>query len=121
MNNNQKKELIGVLDELISGYEKRNLVHSSLSCPLCLTYDYSPNCCKCPNSAFSTSDYYGCAARCQNYPRLSYRFNLQASHENDQTLSLFWLEVRDYLIQKKGVLGMVELRRIVLEIAGKYK
>lgn len=122
MKNQDKLILIQVLDNLIRSYENKSNSHSSVSCALCREYDSEGNCQKCPNSAFSTRDYTGCAARCRAYPRLSYRtpVTYQVTHENDQVIAEFWKEVRDYLIQRKKVIGRVELNQVIIEIANKY-
>lgn len=124
----KREVLIESVIKLIWGYERHNLGHSLISCPLCLKFykknDGDENCGSCPNQIFAKPEqnYFDekpCVRRGKIFEKLEYRLD-----ENDIYLAEFWVEVLE-LIKVTDEIELQELsnefREKVLAIASKYK
>lgn len=118
-----RKVIFQAIDELIAGYGDNTLIHNTDSCPLCKIYhglgkNKKYNCGRCLNHSFS-NEYIPCVNRGYLFKNLSI-----TSRSNNQTLLLFWQDVRDYLMNKKysDIIKLTpEIKQGIFEIGNKYK
>ena len=115
-----KTNILSAVAELIEGYKKNTLTHSSESCPLCHVYCQSNEYClsTCLNSVFAPRRKdYSCVDRIKKYYYLNW-------NNSNNKLFEYWTDIFQMLegeTEHDIILLTDEIKAKILEIANKYQ
>lgn len=115
-----KTDILTAVTELIEGYKKNTLKHTTQSCPLCHIYCPSNNYCSttCLNSVFAPiTKHFSCIDRTKNYYFLDWC-------KINNRLAEYWTDIFQMLEAEKAddiILLTDEIKAKILEIANKYQ
>lgn len=92
-----KQIILSAILELVEGYKKDKLSHTTYSCPLCKIYfsdktSDNRSCGKCLNTIFENGglDVYGCVVRGSEFPNLSIDYdNWKERLDHNKHLTFF--------------------------------
>ena len=121
-----KQIILSAILELVEGYKKDNLSHTTYSCPLCKIYftdktSDNRSCGKCLNTIFEDehSDEYGCCVRGRKFPNLDIDYDTWKERlRKNKYLAFFWQEVYDYLETLKPSEVLKPTPEIIAKIMG---